>query len=93
MSTAPDRIRDVVLELLEIDESDLTETVPFKELGVDSMTLIEIQAQLEQEFDIVIDIRELSRMADLRGVREVVARATAGAAGTAVSAGNVVNAG
>lgn len=93
MSTAPDRIRDVVLELLEIDESELTETVLFKELGVDSMTLIEIQAQLEQEFDIVIDIRELSRMADLRGVREVVARATAGAAGTAVSAGIAVNAG
>lgn len=76
MSTAPDRVRDIVLELLEIAESELTETGLFKDLGVDSMTLIEIQAQLEQEFDIVIDNRELSRMVNLRGVREVVAQAT-----------------
>lgn len=84
MSTTPDRIRDVVLRMSEIAESDLTETILFEDLGVDSLTLIEIQAELEREFDIVIGHSELSDMVHLRAVREVVAR---NIAEIAVSAG------
>jgi acyl carrier protein len=81
MSAAPDRIRDIVLRLLEVDESDLTETSLFKdELGADSLMIIEIQAALERELDIVIDNGEVSHMVDLQGVREVVARAVSGTA-------------
>lgn len=85
MSAAPDRIRDVVLRLLEVDEPDLTETSLFKdELGADSLLIIEIQAALERELDIVIDNGEVSDMVHLQAVREVVARAVSGTATSVV---------
>ncbi|MFI9630518.1 phosphopantetheine-binding protein [Streptomyces sp. NPDC052042] len=77
MTTAPDRIRDIVLLLLEVEESDVTETSLFKDHGADSMRIIEIQAELEREFDIVIEKAEAAHLIHLRGAREVVARATA----------------
>ncbi|MCC3775145.1 acyl carrier protein [Streptomyces sp. UNOB3_S3] len=78
MNTAPDRVRDIVLRLLEAAEPDLTETSLFKEEhGADSLMIIEIQAGLERELDIVIDNAELSNMVHLRAVREVVERTVA----------------
>ena len=71
-----DRIREIVLELAEIEEVDLSETSLFKEdLGLASLTVIEIQAAIEREFNLVIDEPQSVLMVNLAAVREVFAEA------------------
>jgi acyl carrier protein len=71
-----DRIREIVLELAEIEEVDLSETSLFKEdLGLASLTVIEIQAAIEREFNLVIDEQQSVLMVNLAAVREVFAEA------------------
>jgi len=73
-----ERIRDIVLELLELEDADVTPTSLFREdHGVDSLSLIEVQAALEQEFRLVIDNEVAGRMVNLATVCEVVAETLA----------------
>jgi acyl carrier protein len=77
-----DRIAEIVCEILEIDQQELTDTSLFKEdHNADSLRAIEILALLEREFGIEIDQSELARMVNLEAVCGVVAeRAAAGVA-------------
>ncbi|MEV3896776.1 acyl carrier protein [Streptomyces anulatus] len=71
-------IKDIVCDILELEEDEVTETSLFKEdHGADSLRAIEILASLEKKFSIVIDQAELGRMVNLTGVEEVVAEAAA----------------
>lgn len=73
-----DRIAEIVSEVLEIDQTQLTEHSLFKEdHGADSLRAIEILAALERTFGVEINQSELSRMVNLRGIHEVVAEAGA----------------
>ncbi|MGC4746950.1 acyl carrier protein [Micromonospora sp. DT201] len=70
------KLKDLVCEILELDEDEVSETSLFAEdHGADSLRAIEILASLEKEFGVVIDQSELARMVNLKGVREVVAEA------------------
>jgi acyl carrier protein len=72
------KIKEIVCDILEIDEDEATETSLFSEdHGADSLRAIEILASLEKEFGVVIDQSELSRMVNLKAVYEVVAEAQA----------------
>ncbi|WP_031076424.1 acyl carrier protein [Streptomyces sp. NRRL WC-3742] len=77
VSTRADRletIKEIVCDILEIEEDEVTETSLFKEdHGADSLRAIEILAALEKEFGIVINQTELPRMVNLDGVYAVVA--------------------
>ena len=67
-------IREIVCDILEIEEDEVTETSLFKEHhGADSLRAIEILAALEKEFGVVIDQSELPRTVGPAGVHEVVA--------------------
>ncbi|WP_229845025.1 acyl carrier protein [Streptomyces cinnamoneus] len=67
------KISEIICDILEIEEDEVTETSLFKEdHDADSLRAIEILAALEKEFGIVIDQSELSRMVHLKGVYEVV---------------------
>lgn len=67
-------IKEIVCDILEIEEDEVTETSLFKEdHGADSLRAIEILAALEKEFSIVINQSELPRMVNLAGVYDVVA--------------------
>lgn len=69
-------MKNIVCEILEIDEDEVTETSLFKEdHDADSLRAIEILAALERQFGIVIDQSELPRMVNLVGVHQVVAEA------------------
>ncbi|MEV7184269.1 acyl carrier protein [Kitasatospora sp. NPDC058063] len=76
-STRADRlatIKEIVCDILEIEEDEVTETSLFKEdHGADSLRAIEILAALEKEFGVVINQTELPRMVNLDGVYAVVA--------------------
>ncbi|MFJ3793107.1 acyl carrier protein [Kitasatospora sp. NPDC090091] len=70
------KIKDIVCDILEIEEDEVTETSLFKEdHQADSLRSIEILAGLEKEFSVTIDQSELARMVNLKGVYEVVAEA------------------
>jgi acyl carrier protein len=70
------KIREIVCDILEIEEEDVSETSLFKEdHDADSLRAIEILAGLEKEFNITIDQSELARMVNLKSVYEVVAEA------------------
>jgi acyl carrier protein len=69
------RIREIVVDILELDEDELTDTSLFiEDHDADSLRAIEILASLEREFKIVIDQAELARMVNLDGVYEVVSK-------------------
>jgi acyl carrier protein len=69
-------IKHIVCEILELDDGEVSNTSLFKEEhGADSLRAIEILAELEREFDVVIDQKELARMVNLDGVEAVVAEA------------------
>nr|WP_240942469.1 acyl carrier protein [Planosporangium thailandense] len=73
-----EKIKEIVCEILEIDEAELTEESLFADdHGADSLRSIEILAALEKEFGLVIDQAELSRMVNLKGVYDVVQDAAA----------------
>lgn len=73
-SAGRDRIREIVLERTELDEDELTETSLFQEdHGVTSMTILEIQADIEMEFDVDIDNDHARRLVNLAAVRAVFA--------------------
>lgn len=68
-----EQIKDIVVDILELDSDELTETSLFiEDHDADSLRAIEILASLEREFGIVIDQAELSRMVNLEGVYQVV---------------------
>lgn len=70
------KIKDIVCDILELEEDEVTESSLFKEdHGADSLRAIEILAALEKHFKVVIDQAELGRMVNLKGVEEVVAEA------------------
>jgi acyl carrier protein len=69
-------IKEIVCDILEIDEDEVTETSLFKEEhDADSLRAIEILAALERTQRVTIDQAELSRMVNLEGVYAVVAEA------------------
>ncbi|WP_116248382.1 acyl carrier protein [Nocardiopsis sp. FIRDI 009] len=71
-----DRIREIVLELSELEDDELDETSLFiDDYGLDSMVQVEIVAAVEREYTLVIDDAKARRMTSLSSVREVVAQA------------------
>ncbi|WP_231499994.1 acyl carrier protein [Saccharothrix sp. NRRL B-16314] len=81
MTTAIDtarmaRIKEIVCEILELEEDEVTATSLFSEdHDADSLRAIEILASLEKAFGVVINQTELTRMVNLAGVYEVVTEA------------------
>ncbi|MFE6764015.1 acyl carrier protein [Streptomyces sp. NPDC057689] len=72
-------IKEVVCDILEIDEDEVTEVSLFKEdHDADSLRAIEILAALERTQHVTIDQAELSRMVNLVGVYAVIEEASAG---------------
>jgi acyl carrier protein len=60
------RVKEIICEVLDIDQSQLTETSLFKEeLGADSLQAFEIFAALEHELGIEIPTDEANKMVNL----------------------------
>lgn len=71
-------IKELVCEILEIDEDEITLTSLLKEdHDADSLRAIEILAALERNFKAKIPQDELARMVNLQGIIEVVDQYTA----------------
>ncbi|GAA1930528.1 hypothetical protein GCM10009716_42470 [Streptomyces sodiiphilus] len=67
------QIKEIVCEILELEEEEVSDTSLFKEdHNADSLGAIEILSSLERTFGIEIDQGELVRMVNMNGVISVV---------------------
>ena len=58
-----ERVKEIVAESLNVEESTLSETTSFKEdLGADSLDLFEMVMALEEEFEVEIPTEDLENI-------------------------------
>ena len=58
-----EKVKEIVAESLNVEESTLSETTSFKEdLGVDSLDLFEMVMALEEEFEVEIPTEDLENI-------------------------------
>lgn len=56
-----DKVKTVLADHLEIEESEITEATTFEDLGVDSLDTVEIMMEMEDEFGIEIKPAEVGK--------------------------------
>jgi len=68
MSDTIDKVKQVIVEQLNVDESDVSEESAFiDDLGADSLDLVELVMALEENFDISIpdaEVESIKTVAD-----------------------------
>ncbi|MEQ0562983.1 acyl carrier protein [Amycolatopsis sp. NEAU-NG30] len=70
-----DEIRRIISFALEIPPEQLTDTTPFDDLGMTSRQRIQLLSRVEVAYGVSVDVDELERLVDIRGVAEVIAEA------------------
>lgn len=64
-----EKIREMIVDQLNVAESDVTKNASFKEdLGADSLDLFELVMAIEEEFDVEIPSEELNEIATVGDV-------------------------
>ena len=57
------RLKEIVMDRLDVEESQISDTASFVEdLGADSLDIVELIMDLEQEFNIEIPYEELPKV-------------------------------
>jgi acyl carrier protein len=63
MADTMDRVKKIIVERLGVDESEVTEGASFKDdLGADSLDVVELVMELEDEFDMEISDEEAEKI-------------------------------
>jgi acyl carrier protein len=70
-----DEIRKIVCIALELPPERLGDTTPFDDIGLTSRQRVQLLARVEVRYGIAVDLDELDRLVDVRGVAEVVSEA------------------
>lgn len=65
-----EKLRSIIAEVSEVDE--IPDSVPFKDLGIDSMMAIEIVAEIERTYKLSVPEDELKRITNLDSVYALV---------------------
>jgi acyl carrier protein len=65
--TAFDQVREIVLEILELEDHELLNDKPFTEYDFDSLLALDILSALEKAFKIRIPEDDISRLVDVNG--------------------------
>ncbi|MDH3623272.1 MAG: acyl carrier protein [Myxococcales bacterium] len=68
--TLKEELRQIIIEVTEVEE--IPEDTPFTDLGIDSMMAIEIVADVEKNYDVVIEEEELAELIHLNAVYDKV---------------------
>lgn len=64
-----DKVKKIISEQLEVDESSLTAETTFEEIDADSLDIVELVMALEEEFDLEISDQEIE---NIKSVGDVV---------------------
>ncbi|EGL82589.1 Acyl carrier protein [Caldalkalibacillus thermarum TA2.A1] len=63
MSDTFERVKKIIVDRLEVDESQVTPEASFKEdLGADSLDVVELVMELEDEFDMEISDEDAEKI-------------------------------
>ncbi|WP_312652682.1 acyl carrier protein [Proteiniclasticum sp.] len=62
-----EKVKAILVKELSLSEEEVTMTSSFEELGIDSLDLVELVMQIEEEFDITMEESE-----SLKTVKDVV---------------------
>ncbi len=63
MSDVLDRVKRIVIERLGVEEAEVTPEAPFKDdLGADSLDVVELVMELEDEFDLEISDEDAEKI-------------------------------
>ncbi|MDQ7805120.1 acyl carrier protein [Amycolatopsis sp. A133] len=73
--TYVDEIRRIISFALEIPPERLADTTPFDDIGLTSRQRIQLLSRVEVTYGVSVDLDELDRLVDIRGVAEVIAEA------------------
>lgn len=77
MKTIEEKIKSIVMEQLQVDESEVTPASNFKEdLGADSLDVIELVMVFEEEFDIQIPDEDIEKIITVQDAYDYIARRT-----------------
>jgi acyl carrier protein len=75
------KVRELVLGVIEgvidVPPDEVTNDKPFRDLGVDSLTALDVLTALEREFRVKLGEESMRRFVHIDGVAEVVAEALA----------------
>jgi acyl carrier protein len=75
------KVREIVLGVIEgiiaVDPAEVADDKPFRELGVDSLTALDVLTALEREFRLKLGEESMRRFIHVNGVAEVVFEALA----------------
>ncbi|MFD2704839.1 MULTISPECIES: acyl carrier protein [Salibacterium] len=64
-----ERVKKIVAERLDVEESDITREASFKDdLGADSLDVVELVMELEDEFDLEISDEEAEKIVSVADV-------------------------
>ena len=67
MSEVQDKIKQIIVDELGVDEAEVTETARFiEDLGADSLDLVELVMRFEEEFDIEIPDEDAEKIQAVR---------------------------
>ncbi len=84
------KVREIVLGVIEgvvdVDPAEITDEKQFRELGVDSLTALDVLTALEREFRLKLGEESMRRFVNIDGVTAVVKEALARASNASASA-------
>ena len=67
MSEVQDKIKQIIVDELGVDEAEVTENARFiEDLGADSLDLVELVMRFEEEFDIEIPDEDAANIQEVR---------------------------
>jgi acyl carrier protein len=67
MSVVQDKIKQIIVDELGVDEAEVTENARFiEDLGADSLDLVELVMRFEEEFDIEIPDEDAEKIQAVR---------------------------
>ena len=67
MSEVQDKIKQIIVDELGVDEAEVTENARFiEDLGADSLDLVELVMLFEEEFDIEIPDEDAEKIQSVR---------------------------
>ena len=76
MSEIQDKIKQIIVDELGVDEAEVTENARFiEDLGADSLDLVELVMRFEEEFDIEIPDEDSEKIQSDAGARRWPGRA------------------
>lgn len=57
-----EKVKGIIIEILGVDENKITQKLSFKDIGADSLKIIEFVMELEEKFQIEIPEEDAERM-------------------------------